>query len=160
MIEKITSFSVFVQLMIDGLKSPCLPVKMDTFGMVEGGVCFGCAATNALCKLTGKKLTEDQMPEEVNAYRNINFSRVKAYADFFGMTYDQVDTLENAWDTLREGDPYAALKELRTLRELPFNTRAVVCQTEEELPTLQDNYTPDDLAAYQRYADALKAAGF
>ncbi len=84
-LKMIKSFGHFVQLMVDGLnKRHTGGINMTSFGEYhpEVGVCFGCAATNALCELSGVK---------------------------FGKRYerhrltDKETILENAWDSLRRG---------------------------------------------------------
>lgn len=51
--QKIRSMSAkeIVLAMLDGIKNPVTRIDMDTFGEVEDEVCYGCAATNLICKL-------------------------------------------------------------------------------------------------------------
>src|SRR5690606_4949256 len=42
-----------VLAMVDSLKNPVTKVLMSTFGFKENGICYGCAATNTICKLGG-----------------------------------------------------------------------------------------------------------
>lgn len=37
--------------MIDSLKNPLTKIDMDSFGHVDNGICYGCAATNTICKI-------------------------------------------------------------------------------------------------------------
>lgn len=64
--EKIKSLTPHEVLdaMIQGLKNPSCKVNMNTFGHVEDGICFGCAATNAIQYLSGEKFTPDNIVGE------------------------------------------------------------------------------------------------
>lgn len=46
--------SELVLVMVEGLESPAYRVDMDTYGETVGGICYGCAATNAIAKITGE----------------------------------------------------------------------------------------------------------
>ena len=50
-----------IMAMVDGLKNPTTDeVQMYTFGFQrETGECIGCAATNAICRIAGKKFEYD-----------------------------------------------------------------------------------------------------
>jgi len=54
--EKIKSMTAkeHIMNMVEGLRNPMTVINMDTFGEKrEDGVCFGCAATNSICRLIG-----------------------------------------------------------------------------------------------------------
>lgn len=52
-VEKIKALSAkeIILLMVEAIKNPVTVLDMDTFGVIEKGVCYGCAATNVICKL-------------------------------------------------------------------------------------------------------------
>lgn len=60
-----TQPSEFLQAMVDGLRdadnAPGQEINMQTFGNVNEGVCYGCAATWALQRLMGGRLSDAQV---------------------------------------------------------------------------------------------------
>lgn len=55
--EKVQSMTgkEIVMAMVNGLENRHVPVDMSTFGDIRDGVCYGCAATNTICEISGKK---------------------------------------------------------------------------------------------------------
>lgn len=53
--KKIQSMSAkeIILAMVDSLQNPVTIVDMDTYGKIRDEVCYGCAATNTICKLGG-----------------------------------------------------------------------------------------------------------
>jgi len=53
--EKVKSMTAkeLVMAMVNGLKAEHINVDMDVYGDSRNGVCFGCAATNAICEIAG-----------------------------------------------------------------------------------------------------------
>lgn len=53
--EKVQSMTAkeIIMNMVEGLKNPTVKIDMYTFGVFRGGICYGCAATNAICRLLG-----------------------------------------------------------------------------------------------------------
>lgn len=50
---KLMTAKEIILAMVDSLKNPVTKVLMSTFGFKENGICYGCAATNTICKLGG-----------------------------------------------------------------------------------------------------------
>ena len=58
--EKVQAMSAkeIIMAMVEGLRNPVTKIHMGTYGKVEGDVCYGCAATNAICKIGKISLDE------------------------------------------------------------------------------------------------------
>lgn len=127
--------------MIDGLHAEHVKVDMGVFGMVSliEGTCFGCAATNALCQMTGARFHGREI--EGNIYR----SRV------YRLDADFLFHLEHAYDYLRSGNIHDANYYLRTnaMSQLPL--------PKNTLPFLSTQNYLEHLPAYQAYADYCRS---
>lgn len=121
--------------MIDGLENPVMKVDMNTFGEKKEGVCYGCAATNAICKLGGFEPSKEMALYGSRTYSDNSYFLV---------------AFEAAIDRLRRGcvisynniaieDGFATIKELET--ELPAITN-------------QNYQDPEVLKAYRELANA------
>ena len=69
--EKVKALSAkeIIMAMVIGLQKEYIKVNMNYFSGVIDGVCFGCAATNALCHISGVVFNKDTIrsrPETVN----------------------------------------------------------------------------------------------
>ena len=53
------TFKDVVLAMVNGLRKRHVEIDMSVFARVDRGVCFGCAATNFICEVTGSKFTKD-----------------------------------------------------------------------------------------------------
>jgi len=81
--EKVQSMTAkeIILAMVDGLENPLVRVNMDTYGYKDSqGFCFGCAATNTICKIGGikdlKQLEfddEDIEPDVPGILKRFNF---------------------------------------------------------------------------------------
>lgn len=88
--DKLKKPSDFYDVMIRGLEAEHIKVDMRNFGYYAGGVCFGCAATNALCELSGKVFDRDSI---------LTTKRAR----FLGEETHLVHRFELLIDTLRRG---------------------------------------------------------
>ena len=52
------SMKEIIMAMVNGLRNPHVKVVMSSFGHMKDGICFGCAATNTVCEITGKTYDE------------------------------------------------------------------------------------------------------
>lgn len=88
--------------MIDGLENPVTKIDMGTFGHKgKRGVCFGCAATNAICRLGNFN------PKEVLMDENLVGNSRKYSNNGYVMREDDRNTIyryELAIDSLRNAD--------------------------------------------------------
>ena len=127
-----------VMAMVNGLKKEHLKVDMDTFGLFYEGICYGCAATNAICEISGVVFTPD----------NIYATGCKANAvgsDSLFLSY-----FEDAIDFLRLGNIgfYNDIAE-----ELGI---ATLSEPENILPRLETGNWRENLCYYEEYAKTFK----
>lgn len=71
--------SSLVDTLCDGLERQWVNIDMGSYGHSEGMLCFGCAATNALCQLAQKSMPSDKI------------DNVIARGKFFGISERQSD---------------------------------------------------------------------
>ena len=131
-----------VQAMIDGLKKEHVKIRMNTFGEIKGGICFGCAATNAICEISGfiPKYEEDFYPD--GAPGGINPDKLMVESTF-------LNRFESALNALRLGDidGYNKCAQDISLATLPLSNTI--------LPPLSTENYKNILVSYQTYADSL-----
>ena len=129
-----------VMSMVNGLRNPVTQINMDTYGEVVEGVCFGCAATNALCYI-GNYSTEDLLKVDGSAI----LIEKKSIATRF----------EWAIDELRKGNiggyNYHAVEGGFAKISLPDG----VDEDDLMLPHLYDDYTEAELECYVKLAEML-----
>lgn len=100
--EKVKSMSAkeIIMAMVEGLRNPSTKVDMGTFGRAKivsllgitlKATCYGCAATNTICNISGKKFTPN----------NIKGSKDKA--NFIDGSKEFVAHFEESIDRLRRG---------------------------------------------------------
>lgn len=144
--EKIMNFKEKVQAMtgdeiiiamVEGLQNPVMKINMNTFGIMEDNICFGCAATNAVCKISGKVF---------NA-KNIYWRSERA--QFIQTEERFLNLFESAIDGLRKGLiwSYNNCAEEIGIAQIKYGF---------DLPYLSNDYTPEDLQAYINLANAQK----
>ena len=92
--EKIKNLTPYelIDAMIIGLKNPSCQINMITYGNVIDGICFGCAATNAIQYLSGEKFTPDNI---IGGYNR---------AKYLKLDLNILDRFENAINYLRLGN--------------------------------------------------------
>jgi hypothetical protein len=131
--------SSVIDAMIQGLRN--IPegfvVSMGTYGIFEGNICFGCAATCAVMQISGVTFT----PETISGFAK--------RAAVTGYSPEDITDFENAINWLREGY-LGALEDLLGV-SLPKPSIA--------LPRLQTSTWEQNLWAYEAYRDQLKEAG-
>ncbi len=125
-----------VMTMVRGLRNKWLEIDMDTYGEAKYGVCFGCAATSAVCELIGRPFRADEIGK-----RGDRASAIEADIDF-------LDYFEEAINRLRHGDivGYNSYTERIGMSELPKNF---------DLPWLDNGFTAEELQAYEDWANTL-----
>lgn len=101
--EKVKSMSAkeIIMSMVNGLKNPSTKIDMGTFGSVDAvkflgltvkETCYGCAAINTICNISGKKIT----PKAIDGCSN--------RADFVDSSKLFIRSFEEAIDHLRSGN--------------------------------------------------------
>ena len=125
-----------IMVMVDSIQNPVIMLDMNDFGDAKDGVCYGCAATNSICKISGKTFDEDSI------------DTTSTRAKFIGTGYDFLHDFEFAIDGLRQGQVkyYNGLA-----KEIGI---ATINQNGIQLPFLTNDFTPEDLQAYINLANA------
>lgn len=92
--EKVRAMSEkeFILAMVNGLKKKHVKIDMLFYGYSYEEICFGCAATNAICEINGEKFTKD----------NINSPRERSL--FIKSNLDFLINIESAYNALRGGE--------------------------------------------------------
>lgn len=67
--QKVQSMTAkeIIMAMVNGLKARHVAINMTTFGDVIDGVCYGCAATNTICEISGVVFNESNIFEPYHA---------------------------------------------------------------------------------------------
>ena len=132
--EKVQSISAhdIIMSMVNGLRNPKTLIDMGTYGKMREGICFGCAATNAILNIM-----------------NANEEEVKSYVTY-GPIHDgdlPLYGFEYAIDRLRCGkvEDYNALAKRRGLAQ-------IVPIPGQDLPLLGNDYTEEQLKEYEKLA--------
>ena len=145
--EKVKSmkFSEIMKAMIDGLEKPVVEVNMATYGIHVNGVCYGCAATNAICKIGKIKLDKTNIESGKH-------SEALNVGVFF------VDHFESAIDALRQGlcNRYNKTAYLIEIAPVPTEFIDVIVQ----LPTLTTYNYKENLIEYKKVYQQIKKAGY
>lgn len=141
-VKSLTSKQI-IMAMVDSLTPPpTIKIDMETYGVVRwdddnNPICYGCAATNTICKISGKVFTSD------------NVGRTEDRAIFINSSKDFLDSFELAIDCLRRGDAiaynyYAEEGKFACIEN--FDKIA--------LTKLTNDYTLNDLKSYKKLAKA------
>ena len=91
-VKAMTIKEIFL-LMVESLRNPAIPIHMDVFGAQSFGVCYGCAATNIVCKMMGKDYKDNPDAIEHRTDRSI----------YMGIEQFFLKHFENSIDFLRQG---------------------------------------------------------
>lgn len=118
-----------IMAMVEGLRNPRTKIDMGTYGKMEEGICYGCAATNAVLHIM--EANEEEVVGHILECEN------EIYDDF-------LFKFERAIDYLRGGNVdnyngYAAYHGFALITPIPGI----------ELPCLDDNYTEEQLKEYE-----------
>ncbi len=128
-----------IMAMVKGLEKPQTLIDMGTYGATrvrdQKIVCYGCAATNTVCQISGVKFTP----------KNIDYTGDRART--IKSSYDFLTNFEWAINELRKGyvegyNEYAARGKFRRIQN-PNNLY---------LPRLHNDYTQDQLNVYKKLA--------
>lgn len=131
--QKIQSMSAhdIIMAMVEGLENPVTEINMATYGDIVDDICYGCAATNAICK--------------IGNFEAKPFIIARKYA-VRKPTESFISIFEHAIDKLRRGDigDYNMLA-----KEGGF---ATIDRRVNNLPLLDNYYTKKDLEKYKLLA--------
>lgn len=144
-IEKVQSMTAkeIIETMIDAVENPVTKLDMDTYGCVRGGVCYGCAATNTILKLQGieKVNWQDGNPFVGRIEDKYNIKSIEEV--------NFINDFELAIDYIRDGNLnlYNGLAKELGIAQIKF-------ERGEYYPSLQTDYTQDELNTYRKLAEA------
>lgn len=146
-VDKIRSMSAkeIVLSMVDALRNPVVKVDIHSWGEKTNGVCYGCAATNQILKISGFNPEEVLNEWEQPLYSRSNFTE----SDEIIALKDVVRYFEMAINELRKGN----IKD--------YNRYAVMCGI-KELPHsyekhlyIGNSYTDNDLCEFENFANTF-----
>lgn len=145
-INKPTKPSQIVRAMINGLRAGHVEVDMATFGLMKDGICYGCAATAALCEM-------GFFPPDLShsIFATLNLTKKEDFL-FWRMIEGAVDSLrmgnqEDWWDSLPE-------KVDRPKGFQRFHLEDI------DLPYLTTAHWAVNLGPYEEFATALEEMGY
>ncbi len=146
--QKVQSMTAkeIITAMVESLTPPPL-IKIDMasygeiktqtyfFGLFTKKVCFGCAATNTICKISGKKFTTQ------------NIMSTSSRAEFIFVDATFLNHFERAIDCLRRGDVDSYNERAKII------AIATIKPNKTYLPRLNDDYTIEELGYYINLAN-------
>lgn len=126
--------------MVEGLKKEWVAIDFDTFGSESYGVCYGCAATNAICNIANKRLFADSIYGLWRRSAALNFRR------------DELGIFESALDDIRKGPSWDLFIFFRIERELYIKI---------EMPNfyMDNGGYKDQLPKVEKYIKYLESKG-
>lgn len=145
LVDKIQSMSAkeIVLSMVDALRNPVIKVDVFSWGERKEGVCYGCAATNQILKISGFD------PEKVLGEAEPIYSR-----------FDFVDSNEvvNLKNTIRQFE--MAINDLRKGNIFYYNIFAKKCGIKllpegHSLPYISNKYGEMELLKFEKFANTL-----
>lgn len=134
--KKVKSMSAhdIIMAMVEGLRQPRTEIDMGTFGDMEDGICYGCAATNAILNIMEVK--EDEIKDYIYG--------CESFAD----KPSEVCMFESAIDCLRQGNVY---QYNRYAMNVGF--ALIATMPGQVLPRLENDYTEEQLQEYVKLAE-------
>lgn len=136
--------------MIEGLENPATTVFMADFGSIDKDnpkICYGCAATNTICYITGAKGLDFCQERELAAYEEAGIHKYKCV----GADYFDISVFEDAIDALRKGSVAKYNDKMLDLNmdhlRLPI--------PDKYLPFLDDNNYKKHLQPYKDFYESI-----
>lgn len=145
--------SEIVTAMVEGLEKPSIKIDMDYFGIVRSvssffglikkETCFGCAATNTICKISNKIFTKE------------NIQSSSGRANFVDSADIFLAVFESAVNELRKGNINSYNIEALKIKiaVVPDDVYTLYYKV---LPILRTNYTKEELQTYKDLAISLR----
>ena len=131
-----------VKLMVDGLKSEWMTIKMTSFGATDGRICSGCAATNAICPLAGRSF-------DISDVHNRCLR-----ANSLGLTMITLVQFEDSINSLRGG--FMNNFEIQIRRCTSITHKLISVKSTNHLTELEDQNWRQDLPLFESYYKELK----
>ena len=138
-VVKAMTIKEIVMAMINGLRNPHVEVNMGTYGDVKDNICFGCAATNTVCEITGKTFTAE------------NIEYYKDRANFIGTNIRFLILFEEAINDLRTGQMFSSYN--RCAKQIGIAKVPYI--NERSLPRLTTDYSKEELDVWEQWANTL-----
>lgn len=148
LVDKIKSMNVknIIIVMVESLRKPQTKIDMGTWGeKYEDCFCYGCAATNTICKIGGLK------PMQVLKEQQ---------ADRYGFGYIDINDEHYIWhfeivvDLIRQAlfeETNRVLIKYLGIDPMPES----LIEKFKNLPILGNNYTSEELDEYEKFANSL-----
>lgn len=131
-----------LEAMIIGLEKEWVKVNMNVYSMLYNGICFGCAATNALCELIQKPLPKIYF---------LKGDRLEYYSKHSLLDKYTLGMLEVAIDFLRSGN----IINYNSICESEF-PQLILPILDLELPKLNTENYKENLIFYKNYLNQIK----
>lgn len=125
--------------MINGLKKEHVKIDMNTFGSKKEGICYGCAATNAVCEISSIDFKE--LPER-------SIESIIDQAKFIKTDPEFLAQFEYAIDDLRAGDI-----DRYNSRAIYHGFAQIINPENKELPYLDTDNWKERIIAYEELAE-------
>ena len=123
-----------IMAMVDGLINPVTKIHMNTFGLYDNGICYGCAATNAICRI-------GMLHPEVEL-KSIAGPKYRNHSELISVFEDAIDCLRNGY--------------IEGYNSLAGQHGFAIIKTPTKLPEIDnDNY--QDPKVIQAYIDLANA---
>lgn len=125
-----------IMTMVSALQNPTTKINMSTYGLVDREECYGCAATNFICKIA--KISSHDMVYHNTHVFNRPFRTILPDSNLNFIVY-----FERAIDELRRGDidSYNAYA-------LDIGIALITNPLSVYVPFLYNDYTDNDLKHY------------
>jgi len=138
--EKVQSMSAkeIIMAMVQGLRDPKVRVNMSYFGGSANDICYGCAATNTICEISGKVFTP------------YNINNTLQRSEFIGVDFDFLKCFEHAINYLRIANLYEYNRVALAIGI------ATIEYTTINVPVLHNDYTSEQLDQYVELANSQK----
>ena len=141
--EKVQAMSAkeIIMAMVEGLRNPVTKIRMNTYGGVRNDICYGCAATNTICKIANLDVDYliSKRPIGTMTFIFSDHEKYDEQAEF-------IDEFENAINYLRSGE----IEEYNYLAE---KIQIGLINPIVFLPELTDEYTEEELLEYVKLAN-------
>jgi hypothetical protein len=153
LVDKIQSMTAkeIILTMVESLRNPVTKIDMSTFGFKdvfgENGkknICYGCAATNTICKIGGFDPSIVLDVDEYRQYRHVEIYDPTEICDFKCI----IMQFEWAIDALRMGN-------IDLYNEYAEGRFSSIPRCDYYLPVIEDSFTDEDLKFYEYFANTL-----
>ena len=145
---KYMTSSQIIMAMVDGLKEPTVKIDMSCYIQIKDNVCYGCAATNAICKIIDLKELDVKQAQKYywNSYGRRGPGSLKLiYSNAYDIIF--VDAFENAIDNLRKG----LITDYNSIAKR--NGFAMIGSFDHDLPQLDSHFSEEELNCYIKLAE-------